>query len=238
MVLQCAEALKDAFELSVETSITTLKNEGYQVPKGTLPTLSVGIAIGHYAEHLQSMLKRSHDAENTAKIKRNSIAVSFSSHSGGGDDRKVSHEWKDHPISDYWWKAIDFHRQDVFPDGAAYQLDELRRELTIALRDDVYKDFSDEQVKTLIVAEVTRILSRKEARGGSAATRDAIVKDVAARLQNQHSPKATLAELGNFVNEAIIARRMLAVLPQQKFTFATSGLARFEQLARNREEAS
>ncbi len=207
--IPCANALRIEFAEIMEKAL-----EAHDIKP--LPTLSVGLAIGHYAEHLQAILNRARNAEKAAKGPRDALAVVFSSHSGGGDERRVVHSWDDDPMASRWAKAIEFHRHDTLSDGAAYQLDTLRREFRNALKPGAgvfgagYPLTIEDAAfaKATLIAETLRILKRKKPRQGSDDTKTALLADVKERLKVTQKPEETLEELGRFVDELIIARRM------------------------------
>lgn len=89
--IECAQALRDSFD-------TYLKDG---LPNGDpVPTLSVGIAIGHSIEDLEDLLNYARDAEKNAKNpakgegeKRNGLAVHV--HKRGGGPVTVRGNWTD-----------------------------------------------------------------------------------------------------------------------------------------------
>lgn len=135
--IPCAEALRNAFG-------TTMAKALPDTPVHERPTLSVGIAIGHYAEHLQSLLGRSMSAERAAKVSRNALAIEFSAHSGGGEARLAVRSWAHDPLPTSWGTAVMFHLHDLFPDSGAYELETLRHEFIRARKAKVFA--SDEQL--------------------------------------------------------------------------------------------
>lgn len=74
--LDCAEALRRAFEASMAEACGPIKME-------LRPTLSVGIGIGHVIESMGELLKLGRLAEREAKIDRNSLAILLDKRSGG-----------------------------------------------------------------------------------------------------------------------------------------------------------
>ncbi|MGI8643350.1 MAG: type III-B CRISPR-associated protein Cas10/Cmr2 [Thermomicrobiales bacterium] len=230
--LPCADTLRRKFSEIIREALA-------KHPKVEQPTLSVGVAIGHYAEHLQTMLKRSADAEKAAKGPRNALAVTFQAHSGGGDPRIVVHSWDDDPVRKFWATAIEFHRHETLPDGAAYELDALRREFRDAHKDGVFAAdaarglTADQVAGELLVKETVRILKRKRVKGGAAKVQKEIIDALALRLAPQPAvpvPDPDTAEtppnippeidraldvLGKFVDEVIVARRIARLLGNQ-----------------------
>ncbi len=205
--LPCADALRRKF---AEIITEALKDHDVENP----PTLSVGIGIGHYADHLQELLKRGRDAEKAAKGPRNALAVIFQAHSGGGAPRTVVHSWESDPVRTYWATALDFHRHDALPDGAAYQLDALRRELQAAREHGVFAN--EIALDDLLVKETVRILERKQPEHGKAKIRDEIVAAVRNRLEHPPGGQSATGALGSFVSEVIISRRIYRLLLDER----------------------
>ncbi len=209
--LPCADALQTEFARIVRDALP----DGFP---GMTPTLSVGIAIGHYAEHLQSLLDRAADAERAAKVIRNALAVAFSAHSGGGQERLAVRSWRRHPVRDAWGAAITLHLHDLFPDGGAYELETLRQEFIRAHEEHVFA--SDDAADDLLGLEVTRILRRKRPKRGQETLQKGLVDQVRDRLTERPEPSDdgippppsrhthALDALGAFVNETIVARRI------------------------------
>lgn len=209
--LPCADALRLEFERIMKEALQDYCDI-------ELPALSVGIAIGHYSDHLQHLLQRSAQAERAAKKPRNALAVSLETRSGGGDARTIVHSWKTDPVYERWAFAIEVHRHDTFPDGAAYQLDRLRQEFAGAWNAGVFGN--DQQLLHEILSkEVARILGRKRAKHGTEDLDAQLIAQLAARLEAT-APNGldTIAELRTLVDELIVARRIASLLPNSART--------------------
>lgn len=200
--LACADALQQRFSAIV--------NEG--MPTGApWVTLSVGVAIGHYGEHLQELVDWSRDAEKVAKnAGRNALAVALHTRSGGGEPVTVTARWTDNPL-DRWQRWITWHLEDYFPDGAAYELRELARELAEARRSGLLdrrftKPGRNGREVSLVEAEVERILLRKEPRSGRKLSPEQ-VNDLLGALDTSDAENL-VASLTRLVNELIISRRI------------------------------
>ncbi len=199
--LPCADELRRAFAETVND------------PNGAAKpvTLSVGLAIGHYGEHLQELVQWSRDAEKAAKdAGRNSLAVALHTRSGGGDPLVVTAAWDKDPVQ-RWQTWIAWHREDRFPDGAAYELRELARELASAQGSDLLtrrfrRPGPPERELSLVEAEVERILLRKEPRSGRRLTPDQV--NVMLRALDTGDAGRLITSLTRLVNELIIARRI------------------------------
>ncbi len=199
--LACADDLRHAFDRIVNDPN----------PSQTRVTLSVGLAIAHYGEHLQELVQWSRDAEKAAKSAgRNTLAVALHTRSGGGEPVIVTASWESNPL-DRWQRWITWHREDHFPDGAAYELRELARELAEARRSGLLdqrfsKPGRNGREVSLVEAEVERILLRKEPRSGRNLTREQ-VNDLLGALDTSDTEKL-VASLTRLVNELIISRRI------------------------------
>ncbi|GIW04706.1 MAG: type III-B CRISPR-associated protein Cas10/Cmr2 [Thermomicrobiales bacterium] len=103
--LACADALRRRFDQTVNDGSTGEARV----------TLSVGLAIGHYGEHLQELVQWSRDAEKAAKnAGRNALAVALHTRSGGGEPVTVTTPWTSDPLA-RWQRWIAWHREDRFP---------------------------------------------------------------------------------------------------------------------------
>ncbi|MER3438524.1 MAG: type III-B CRISPR-associated protein Cas10/Cmr2, partial [Chloroflexota bacterium] len=88
--LPCADALRRRFDQIVNDGSTGKVRV----------TLSVGLAIAHYGEHLQELVKWSRDAEKAAKgADRNALAVALHTRSGGGEPLVVTASWSSDPLA-------------------------------------------------------------------------------------------------------------------------------------------
>ena len=228
-VLGCADALRQAFHERL------LEVTG-------APHLSVGVAIVHYSEPLNEALVWARNAEKAAKqarkggAQKNALAVALHTRSGGGEDVTVVHQWNETdagPVRDYWNLWIDAHRTQALPDGAAYELRRLAEQF-LALRaqfvqraralppgeaGEPERELLRTQLRAFtpwLQAEVTRILKRKRAEGGTRALTLAEIEGISARLVAvpEYDPLnalGALGELGRITDEIIIARRLAQV---------------------------
>ena len=192
--LLCANALEDNFAKTMEKALPDAK---------TRPTLSVGLAIGHYSDHLQVLLDRAREAEREAKKTRNSLAVSFTPRSGG--TRIVSHSWNEGkgPVAERWWRAIEALRRDAIPDGAVYELGDLCDELSRVGVDAFPVDF--------VANEAERILDRKRTNRGANPIHEKMKEYLQKRLKNR-TAAGQIDELRAFADELTIARRIMPVV--------------------------
>ncbi len=112
--LACARALHDQFA-HLMAEWTDLE--------GRSPTLSVGLAIGHFMVPLEDLLEYGRNAEHAAKgTDRNGLAVHL--HVRGGAPIKIQGQWTaglDERLEN--WTRL--HQENKIPDKAAYDLREL-----------------------------------------------------------------------------------------------------------------
>lgn len=188
--LPCADSLRRAFASELGESGASL---------------SVGIAVGHYSEPLDLLLRWARGAEHTAKEPRNALAVALYARSGGSAITVVR-PWTDEPLS-AWQRWVDWHRGDRLPDGCAYELRRLARELDGL-------GVAETEVGLLAEAEARRILTRKRAGHGREPLADEQVESVlgAIRAAVAHNPCHATAELRRIADEIIIARRIAGVV--------------------------
>jgi len=199
--LYCAQDLRQAF--------AQLVND----PNGaTRPvTLSVGLSVGHYGEHLQNLLDWARQAERAAKqAGRNALAVALHTRSGGGESVVVTESWDKDPVQ-RWKTWIDWHRADQFPDGAAYELRELALELAGLPPELITAPITSPDGpngRSLLEAEVERILWRKEPPSGAKLTESQIQYLLDSIRIAGNDAGGILRGLQHVVNELIIARRI------------------------------
>jgi len=162
--------------------------------EGHPPTLSVGIAIGHFLDPLEDLLKYGRDAESDAKEPdRNGLAVHWHTR-GGGDPIKVRQQWKDvdgldKRLNDW----VGMYRADKFPDGAAY---DLRR-----LADD-YRGWEKEKIpEELLLGDIGRLLKRKRTEGGTKALDEEDIETVKRGV-------TTFDDLALRAEELVLARKI------------------------------
>jgi CRISPR-associated protein Cmr2 len=140
--LCCARALRNKF-------IECLKT---QVPNDT-PTLSVGIAIGHFMENLEDLLEYGHEAEKAAKNVEGKDALAVHLHKRGGAPIKIAGKWGalDLQLDRYTQLFID----EALPAKFPYELRQLAN---------VYDGWKD--AVEVIQADVRRIIKKKRSKEG------------------------------------------------------------------------
>jgi len=92
------------------------------------PTLSVGIAIGHFMEPLEDLLDFAREAERDAKRPdRDGLAVHV--HTRGGSPLAVRARWRE-AMDGQLSTLAEMHARNRIPDKAAYDLRELANAYT------------------------------------------------------------------------------------------------------------
>lgn len=193
--LACARSLAETFR----QRLAGFKAE--DGGKGISPTLSVGIAVAHHLDPLSDVLELAQRAEKAAKsaVGKNALAVTLSKRSGV--ERTVKGTWG--TLDRRLERFIDLHRTEAIPDGAAYELRDLARQL----------EASNEELKTTLqeaaYAETRRILRRKKARRGT----DRIAENVLRELETfLHEGEFSFEKLKQLADELIIAREFAAAM--------------------------
>lgn len=208
-VLSCARALYDRFDESLREACG----------RDSVPTLSVGVAIGHLLEPLEDLVQWARQAEQVAKDgrdgydqERNALAIRLQPR--GGAPILLRHSWrpKDDPTSPDARLAgwVDLLRNNQLPDKAAYDVRRLA---------DVYRDWEDPAAATdALVSDVQRTLKRKRT-ADSGGQRELGLR----RIESLVQPLRELggAESGRcahavvrLAEEIIVARRLAVSLAQ------------------------
>lgn len=131
-----ATELADAFKATVEAG----------------PTLTVGVAICHVTDDLQSCVDFARSLEKEGKDKvpnKNALAIGVRVRSGS--ETRFAASWNDHP-QDELRKAIDLFKAQKLTRGFPYELRELARETY---------GMPTEGIETMIRSEANRIFRRK-----------------------------------------------------------------------------
>jgi CRISPR-associated protein Cmr2 len=196
--LGCAKDLADAFADCLT---------GHTSPEGS-PTLSVGLVIAHHLEPLADVLQWAREAESAAKkvYGRNALAVTLAKR--GGVNITVGDHWD--ALVSRLQLFTDMHRLETIPDGAAYQLREIARDLA--------------HIPKAAELEAQRVLGRKRSKDGfllSKHTIQELQRCIEHGLQREitHGSKPSFIGLEGIANEIIIARLLadvadLAALPK------------------------
>lgn len=187
--LACASALHDAFGAALsEWSKTT----------GTELTLSVGLAIAHFMEPLEDLLRYGREAEKHAKSAhlkdseggRNGLAIHV--HKRGGGPVAVRMNWSTDAEKDpsrYLQQLVDWIAAQSVPGRVPYDL------YTLA---DVYESWPADSAQQAIGRDVLRVLGRKQPRGKSK-----MPEEVESLIKNTLTDANSLRRLAN---ELLVAR--------------------------------
>ncbi|MFN8525418.1 MAG: type III-B CRISPR-associated protein Cas10/Cmr2 [Chloroflexota bacterium] len=205
--LRCADTLRKEFN----SSLAAFSSADLPV------SLSVGVAIGHYAENLTEFVQWARNAERAAKEHRRSVggrgvtkdalAVALHTRTGGATATTVVHGWEEDPVTALWETWVRWHVEDRIPDGAAYELRLLARELNAGASN--INGFAD-----VLAAECGRVAKRKRAS-----------EQVITELLTQVGAAGTTDPLGRLrsVTDGLIVARRLA--PVARFSTASLGVA-------------
>ncbi|MGC8833785.1 MAG: type III-B CRISPR-associated protein Cas10/Cmr2 [Armatimonadota bacterium] len=199
-VLECAKRLAEEFSNRVQPL--------FQGGQEVAPTLSVGVSIAHYGEHLGELVEWSRRAERAAKVCRDSLAVALHTRSAGPEAVTVVHTWKEDPV----WRFkrwVDLHRLEALPDRAPFELRELHRELKRYAESQRGTQGAAVDLGELVKQEVERILKRKRAERGAAELSEDLVGFIVDEISTDSS--RALDALDTVVNEMLIARRLAGV---------------------------
>lgn len=164
------------------------------------PTLSAGLAICHHLDPLSDALQLARDAEKAAKTvpHKNALAITLSKRSGS--DLTIAGHWGD--FDERLEKFVGLHRQDLVPDGLAYEWRDLSARLPFHTRADETPQARATRHALhaeMLQGEALRILKRKkEGRGSRKA-------DTAMQILQPYLERADLT-LDDLAAEIIVAR--------------------------------
>lgn len=144
--LECVQELAEKFKKDLE---------GFKNKKQDSPTLSGGLVIAHHLDPLSETLQLARVGEKTAKSIEGKHALAITLCKRSGADRIVKGHFINFPERMVFF--IDLHRTDAIPDGAAYELQQLAR------------DLAGESLKEARSKEASRILKRKRTKAGTQA---------------------------------------------------------------------
>jgi CRISPR-associated protein Cmr2 len=198
MCLKAARKLHDKFgEL--------LKD--YPTGEAGAPTLSVGIAIGHFMEPLEDLLIWAREAEKASKTPdRNGLAIHFHARAGG-DPIQLRDRWQDADGMDWRldrWSHM--HLNNEIPDKAAYDIHQLAED---------YKgwDWVDkDELCDLIRKDLKRLLKRKKSVAGLDELSDDKIKSMIGGVD----PYEAIRRLAD---ELILARKLAENMEQAQNRF-------------------
>lgn len=177
--LKCARALHDDFE-------SRLKNYGK-------PTLSVGIAIGHFMENLEVLLDYARAAEKAAKKVEGKDALAVHLHKRGGAPIVVRAKWNeapDHRLEHF----ASLMNEGIIPTKVPYEL---------RVMANLYEPWA-ENASEAIQQDLYRLIAKKTSRG-LGTVRQAL-SDFITKMNSD--------KLMTLASELLIARQFAAALRQ------------------------
>jgi CRISPR-associated protein Cmr2 len=161
-----------------------------------LPTLSIGIGIGHVMEGMGDLLALGREAEREAKQERNSLAVLVDMRSGGR--RSWSATW-DTDAAGSLRKSIQ-HLDELLPTGKVYEI------ATVIGR--LPRESHDAQWAAILTREVERALFRV---GEGSLTSAQVDLDLNAKTYIERRQRVE-----DWVNRVLIARVLARSVPSQR----------------------
>jgi CRISPR-associated protein Cmr2 len=171
--------------------------------RSDLPTLSVGIAIGHCMEPMEELLAWARSAEKHSKEgEKNALAVHL--HTRGGAPIRLRREWSDSDkaLDKRLLQWSDLHVSNRIPDKAAYDL------LVLARDYENWPTSNDEKrgkFATALRSDAIRLLSRKGTLGHQSGLD---------KIRELLEGVLTEKDLIEISNEVIVARRISAAVKQ------------------------
>jgi len=177
--LDCADKLRKAFKAALADFGDT--------------SLSCGVSIAHFGEHLQDLIQWARNAEHAAKDKgRNSLAVHLHTRTAGDDFVESVSSWADDPVVSRWARWIQLYETGL-PKSATYDLRILQRE---------FRGLDTTVCSDLLEREVRRVLGHKREQTDKKLTEE-LVKELVGLVAND------VDNLDRLVNELIIARHLV-----------------------------
>jgi CRISPR-associated protein Cmr2 len=182
--LACARELHDEF--------------GKRLKQFHGPTLSVGIAIGHFLESLEDLLGWAREAERAAKGMSDKDGLAVHVHPRGGALTAVRAKWGQLPDRQLQ-RLVKMHARNEIPDKAAYDLRQLALDYT-----GWPQETGEEQAALdgAIRADVKRLMKRK--RVANPEVWDTVL------LAGQGEERWTAEGVRNMAERIIVARRIHA----------------------------
>jgi CRISPR-associated protein Cmr2 len=186
--LQCARHLREKF-------VECLRP---QVPTDT-PTLSVGIAIGHFMENLEDLLEYGRDAEKAAKKVEGKNALAVHLHKRGGAPIKIASRWQDVPDKRLTLYA-ELMQKEVLPSKLPYDLHKLV---------ELYEapGWAENVRRQAMQRDALRIIADKQPRAGRAHM--PLVRKIVTNLD-------CVKKLRQFCDELLVARLLAEVFDQAR----------------------
>jgi CRISPR-associated protein Cmr2 len=195
--LDFADEVNERFRRAMRELAQELQRD-HRIFLDALPTMSTGVVFGHYSEHLQRMKEWAGKAESDAKSAgRNRLLVAYYPRGASTAAATSHHSWDDTPVRNVWHQWIAWHRDGRLPDGAAYELRELSRELA---------PLAGDLSPGTLGSERDRILQRKRGIGGNRPLTTAELGELGARSG------ATPESLARLADELIISGKIATIV--------------------------
>jgi CRISPR-associated protein Cmr2 len=163
---------------------------GTRLTKYGNPTLSVGIAIGHFMENLEDLLQDGRDAEKAAKKVEGKNALAVHLHKRGGAPIHIRSKWDDKPhkrLTEYAKLLL----AEAIPGKLPYELRRLG---------DHYANWPAATVAEALRRDVIRLIRAKQPRWGKAYMKE-IEKLVEERIGG-------VDQLDHFARELLVAKQI------------------------------
>lgn len=212
--IECAQTLTEDFKQAMQAPRDDQGNYLFRDAEGKAPTLSAGLVVAHHLDPLSDALELARQAEKFAKSidqDKDALAVTVSKRSGV--DRTVGGKWGKLDLR--LTQFIEWHCNGDVPDGAAYELDKLSRQLTVDENDPRHPI-----LEKAIKVDALRVWKRKRKEGGAEEVSEQIRQEVRGLLD-----ELSVADLAQ---ELIVARifadaKKLATPPANQTGEATGG---------------
>ncbi len=177
--------------------------KGYKNEEGKPPTLSVGVAIGHFMENLEDLLEYARAAEKAAKKVEGKDALAVHLHKRSGSPIRVRAKWTETPApDDRLIRSARLIQCEAIPGKLPYDLRQLA---------DLYEGWhsaTEDDKQTVAEAMKGDVLQ--------------VIRDKQPRSGRQHMPEIEgllkavngVADLHRFAEELLVARQIASALRQ------------------------
>ncbi|GIW78265.1 MAG: type III-B CRISPR-associated protein Cas10/Cmr2 [Gemmatales bacterium] len=184
--LHCARQLHDGFGKKLGE---------YKNKKGEAPTLSVGIAIGHFLENLEDLLEYGRAAEKDAKKPdRNGLAVHL--HKRGGAPIQIRSRWESKP-DERVFEYAEWLQVDAIPGGFPHELRQLI---------DLYSTWpADTNRIDALKNDAIRVIKDKQPRG---------TRSFMPHIEKEIDKLGSIDEYRQLARKLLIARQIAVALKQ------------------------
>lgn len=219
--IECARELAQGFAKHMQALAMDLAKAGIQVPPEDIPTLRVGIAIGHIMDPMNFLRENAKQAEQLAKHGTdgkghgNALGIRLHLRSGPVVSARLAFDAADETFGDFpamqrWMDAYKGDKREL-PARTAFEMLEAADRLK-ALQDAQDPDRRPDDLLRLCETEFKRIVLRSRESGGDRVIADSLKQFLAGRwtaLRHSH-PDAPIAALHRLGSELILARWLSA----------------------------